>query len=87
MSSSKRRKFDTSQGLLPGYFVGMQDAVCKERYRTKLEYLGGMDPYELPRNDWEAAERNVTHFPLHLGCYTHKQSKTAPFLLRGGSPM
>ena len=53
MSSAKRRKFDTSLGMLPGYFESMKDEMCRKRCREKLEYSGGVDLYELPLEEWD----------------------------------
>lgn len=70
MSNGKRRKFDAGQGMLPGYFASIQDAACKERYASKLQYTGGVDPYEVELNAWQD---DVELWPslsyIHVGMY------------------
>ena len=39
--------------LLGGYFSSMQDQAAKKRYLDKLLLIGGLDPYETERNEWE----------------------------------
>ena len=70
MSSAKRRKCTVSKGLVPGYFESMKDVACKERYQEKLDYAGGVDPYEMPMGDWDD---DVELWPslsyIHAGMY------------------
>ena len=42
-----------SKPLLGGYSGEIRDKKGKERYREKLQLIGGQDPYELPRNEWK----------------------------------
>ena len=69
LSSGKRRKFDGSRGLLSGYFQSMQDTAFKKRYRRKLGYGGGVDPYELPLNEWEDVKLWPSITYIHVGMY------------------
>ena len=39
--------------LLGGYFSAMKDEVAKKRYLDKLQVVGGLDPYETGKNEWE----------------------------------
>ena len=36
--------------LLPG---SMKDEAAKKRYSNKLHVIGGLDPYETERNEWQ----------------------------------
>ena len=38
------------RGLIPAYYTTIADADSKERYADKLD---GIDPYEIPRNEWQ----------------------------------
>ena len=70
MAGVKRRKQELEQGLLPGYSGSIQDEKGRERYREKLAYLAGVDPYEVPLKEWED---NVELWPsvsyIHVGMY------------------
>ena len=46
MSCNKR-------AFLPGYMLSMQNPDGKKRYLEKLKKIGGLDPYETSRNDWQ----------------------------------
>ena len=39
--------------LLPGYFSSLQDSEGKRRYLEKLSEIGGLDPYETMKNEWQ----------------------------------
>lgn len=58
------------KGLLPGYMDEIGDIPSKERYKEKLSYTGGEDPYELPRSSWiDDVDKwpNTTY--MHVGLY------------------
>ena len=46
MKSSKK-------ALLPGYLSAMEDVEGKKRYLEKIRVIGGLNPYETPRRDWQ----------------------------------
>ena len=70
MSVKKRRQFDVDRGMLPGYFESMQVVACQERYRQKLEFTGGVDPYELPLSEWvDYVELWPSLSYIHVGMY------------------
>ena len=50
MASLKTRK---QAALLPGYISTLDDSLSKERYREKLKFIGGKDPYEIPMSSWQ----------------------------------
>lgn len=56
--------------LLGGYFSSMRDEDAKKRYLEKLHIIGGLDPYETEKNEWED---NVDLWPsityVNLGMY------------------
>ena len=37
--------------LLPGYFQSLQDKDGRKRYMERLVAIGGVDSYEIPRNE------------------------------------
>ena len=39
-------------GLVPGHSSTIADAASK-RYTEKLELVGGIDPYEVAKGDWQ----------------------------------
>ena len=39
--------------MLPGYFLSLQDKNGRKRYMEKLMAIGGVDPYEIPKNEWQ----------------------------------
>ena len=39
--------------MLPGYFLSLQDKDGRKRYMEKLMAIGGVDPYEIPKNEWQ----------------------------------
>ena len=56
--------------LLGGYFGSLQDAGGKKRYLEKLELLGGFDPYETGKSEWQDDVDlwpSISH--IHLGMY------------------
>ncbi len=42
----------TDKGILPEYYSSLQDEKAKERYVEKISYVGGLDPYRIPRKEW-----------------------------------
>ena len=46
MSASKKQ-------FLPGYFSSLEIAESRKRYEDKISIIGGMDPYETYKNEWE----------------------------------
>ena len=59
--------------LLGGYFASLQDAQGKKRYLEKLQILGGFDPYETGKSEWQDDVDwwpSITH--IHLGMYLCK---------------
>ena len=63
MKSSKK-------ALLPGYLSAMEDVEGKKHYLEKIRVIGGLDPYETPRSDWQD---DVDLWPsvssVHIGMY------------------
>ena len=56
--------------LLGSYFASLQDAEGKKRYLEKLEILGGFDPYETGKSEWQDDVdlwSSITH--IHVGMY------------------
>ena len=41
------------RGLIPAYYATITDADSKKRYADKLDLVNGIDPYEIPRNEWQ----------------------------------
>jgi hypothetical protein len=50
MSSRNKSRNST---FLPGYASSLDSADAKKRYQEKLAMMGGFDPYESSRSDWE----------------------------------
>lgn len=54
---SERMAMATATGskgaLLPGYVESLLDLPSKERYREKLSFIGGKDPYEIQKETWK----------------------------------
>ena len=65
MAESSNRK-----SLLGGYLAALRDREGRERYHKKLSVTGGVDPYEVPRNEWMD---DVDLWPaityIHVGMY------------------
>ena len=65
MAESGKRK-----PLLGGYLAALQDREGRERYCNKLSVTGGVDPYEVPSNEWMD---DVDLWPaisyIHVGMY------------------
>ena len=40
-------------GLVPGYSSMIANAASKKRYAQKLELVGGIDPHEVAKGDWQ----------------------------------
>jgi hypothetical protein len=66
--------------ILPGYAAGLADDGSKRRYAEKLAFVGGEDPYELPKADfqdnvdaWPAVTCILPFFPLLLQPMTSLQ--------------
>lgn len=58
--------------MLGGYFATLKDSDGRKRYLEKLSILGGLDPYETARNEWQDDVDmwpSITH--IHI-CYTHQ---------------
>ena len=55
--ASERMAMATATGskvaLLPGYVESLPDLPSKEMYREKLSFIGGKDPYEIPKQTWK----------------------------------
>ena len=43
----------TKKLFLPGYVSSIQDVVSKKRYLDKMIGIGGLDPYETDRTEWQ----------------------------------
>ena len=41
------------RGFIPSYSTTIADADSKKRYADKLDTSNGIDPYEIPRNEWQ----------------------------------
>lgn len=41
------------RGLIRAYCTTIADADSKKRYEDKLELVNGIDPYEIPRSEWQ----------------------------------
>ena len=57
------------KAVLLGYYQALKDEKVKERYKAKLEFLSGSDPYEIPRGEWED-DADVDLWPEVRG-YSH----------------
>lgn len=58
------------KSLLPGYFASLANVESKERYKSKLSFITGRDPYEIPREDFKDDVElwpSVTY--IHVGMY------------------
>lgn len=56
--------------MLGGYFASLKDSNGRSRYLEKLCILGGMDPYETGRSEWQDEVDlwpSITH--IHVGMY------------------
>ena len=67
--------------LLGGYFASLQDADGKKRYLEKLELLGGFDPYETGKSEWQNdvdlwPSISRIHLSMYLTVLSHTQGKT-----------
>ena len=40
-------------GLVPGYSSMIANTASKKRYAEKLELVGGIDPHEVAKGDWQ----------------------------------
>ena len=61
---------NAQEALLPGYIDSIADVHSKERYREKLQYIGGQDPYELPRSLWiDDVDKWPSTTYIHVGMY------------------
>ena len=56
--------------LLPGYSSSIIDINGKKRYNSKIDVICGIDPYEIPENEWQD---NIDLWPavthIHVGMY------------------
>ena len=56
--------------ILARYFESVQEQDGRKRYLEKLRAIGGLDPYEVPRNEWQD---DVDLWPaityIHLGMF------------------
>jgi len=60
----------TRKLLLGGYYSALKDIDGRKRYQDKLSLLGGLDPYETTRTEWQDDVDlwpNTTH--MHVGMY------------------
>ena len=65
MAESGKRK-----PLLGGYLAALRDREGRERYCKKLSVTGGVDPYEVPRNEWmDDADLWPAITYIHVGMY------------------
>ena len=56
--------------LLPGYISSIIDVPSKSRYKEKLQYIGGQDPYELPHSSWiDDVDKCPSTTYIHVGMY------------------
>ena len=67
--------------LLGGYFASLQDAEKKKRYLENLEILGGFDPYETGKSEWQDdvdLSPSITYTSVCTYCtlQVHTQEKT-----------
>jgi len=49
-----------SKAFLSGYFQSLTDEKAKERYKVKLDSIGGVESYEIPRKEWVIASVNTS---------------------------
>lgn len=60
----------TDKGILPEYYSSLQDEKAKERYVEKILYVGGLDPYKIPRKEWsDLIELWPGITQIHIGMY------------------
>ena len=60
----------TDKGILPEYYSSLQDEKAKERYVEKISYVGGLDPYRIPRKEWsDSIELWPGITQIHIGMY------------------
>ena len=56
--------------LLPGYSSSIIYINGKKRYNSKIDVICGIDPYEIPENEWQD---NIDLWPcrthIHVGMY------------------
>ena len=68
-----RQLISSMQGaLLPGYMDIISDVLSRKRYTDKLEFIGGQDPYELPRSSWiNDVDKwpSTTYIHVRIGMY------------------
>ena len=68
MASDKTR---TNGALLPGYKETIVDLPSKQRYEDKIKFIGGQDPYEMPKEAWvddvDKLWPSTTY--IHVGMY------------------
>lgn len=67
MASRKQAK---ETGILPGYIATLADLPSRERYKSKLKFIGGTDPYDLSSLSWaDDVDKwpNTTY--IHMGMY------------------
>ena len=43
----------TKRSLLGGYYLTIKDEDAKKRYVQKLSIVGGVDPYEVNKDEWK----------------------------------
>ncbi|XP_046864118.1 uncharacterized protein LOC124458051 [Xenia sp. Carnegie-2017] len=46
-------KKPTHKGFLPGYYASIRSKECRERYEARISLIHSVDPYKIPKNDWE----------------------------------
>ena len=56
--------------FLPGYIDSLKNSQAKARYKEKVDKIGGLDPYETTRSEWED---NIDLWPsvtsVHIAMY------------------
>ena len=69
-----------SKRFLSGYMTSIQDQDTKKWYLDKLGVIGGLDPYETVRNEWQD---DVDLWPaitsVHIGMYMYLLVTPSPY--------
>ena len=55
--------------MLPGYLQTLVNKAAENRYREKLDYISGVDPYEIHKTEFKD---NLDLWPdvyIHVGMY------------------
>ena len=43
----------STSGMISRYFRTSVDGKFRKRYANKLELVDGLDPYDIPQNEWQ----------------------------------